>query len=142
MSPKFHAYDVIVPSVSEEAPALKDTASGAVPDCGVAVNEAMGGILAVVPAGWTVMLTFDSVERVPSEAVSLRVYSPSVLNVAVAESKFVFEKVTVPGPETLLQVEVSEEPAGLPSSVAVPVKERLLIGRVMVRLLPAETVGG
>ena len=41
-SPNFHAYVIVVPSGSLEAPASKATGSGTAPDVGDAVNDATG----------------------------------------------------------------------------------------------------
>ena len=50
--------------------------------------------------------------------------------------------VTVPDPDTLLQVVVKVEPVGKPSSVAAPVNETEFVGKVMVLSTPTLTVGG
>jgi hypothetical protein len=53
-SPKFQAYEAIVPSVSKEPTALKLTVSGTTPIWGVAVKFAIGGTLIPTPAETTV----------------------------------------------------------------------------------------
>src|SRR5947208_2864615 len=45
------AYDAIVPSLSEEAEPLNATASGTIPELGVAVADAVGGTFGVPPPG-------------------------------------------------------------------------------------------
>ena len=45
-SPKLQAYEVMEPSGSEDAEALKFTANGAWPEVGEAVKLAVGGVLA------------------------------------------------------------------------------------------------
>ena len=47
---------------------------------------------------------------------------PATLNVAVVSMALALPNVTVPGPETVVQLVVSEPPTGRPSSVTVPFK--------------------
>ena len=56
----------------------------------------------------------------PSLAESRSRYSPGALNVAVVESSVASAKETVPEPATLLQLVVSVDPAGRPSSDTLP----------------------
>src|SRR5690606_29472803 len=56
----------------------------------------------------------------PSLVVSRSVWSPGALKVAVVAGEDGLAKVTVPGPDSLLEDVVSVLPAGKPSSVAEP----------------------
>ena len=75
-----------------------------------------------------------------SLALRLKTYVPATLKDAVVEAALGFPKVTVPGPLTLIQLEVNVEPWGRPSSVAVPLSVAEA-GRVIVRSGPAFTCG-
>src|SRR5450432_1724997 len=56
----------------------------------------------------------------PSDAASCRTYSPNAEKLACVASAAGLVKVTGPGPETVVQANVSVEPKGKPSSLAVP----------------------
>ena len=76
-----------------------------------------------------------------SVAVRRRTYSPAVSKVAVVVVAWGLPNVTAPGPLTFVQVAVSPPPAGRPSSVAVPMRVPVFVGRVTVRSGPASTKG-
>jgi hypothetical protein len=67
-----------------------------------------------------VTVTSSFALRAESLALSRKTYVPAAPNDAVVEVALALANVTVPGPLILLQVEVSVEPCGKPSSVAVP----------------------
>jgi hypothetical protein len=85
----------------------------------------------VTTAGLTVTVTSEVELRVPSEAVKRITYVPEVVNVAVVEREFELEKVTEP-PDITLHVVVRDEPDGIPSSEAVPVRVIDDVGSVIV----------
>ena len=89
----------------------------------------------------TIIVTVELDVKALSVAESLRTYVPFKENVAVVEAKAELVKVTVPGPEILLQEINRELPAGKPSSEAVPDKYAVVIGYSKVLSEPAETTG-
>ena len=83
------------------------------------------------PAGLTVIVTSSVLESVPSLPVRRRTYVPATEKLADVLSALALPNVTVPGPENLVQVVVSEPPGGRPSSPAVPESDAAL-GSVIV----------
>src|SRR6266498_1332758 len=77
----------------------------------------------------------------PSLAVRLMVYEPAVERVTVVSMAWGSAKVAVPGPLTWLQVVVTVPGVGIPSSLTVPSRNRLL-GKVTDWSGPALTTGG
>jgi hypothetical protein len=65
---------------------------------------------------------------------------PGALKVAVVAACAASAKVTVPGPLTLLHADCTTAPAGLPSSVTVPLRSAAS-GSVAVKSEPAFTFG-
>ena len=90
----------------------------------------------------TVTVVVSLLLNCPSEAVSRSTYSPWLPKVAEVAALCGSAKVTVPGPETFVQVTVSVLPAGRPSSLAVPSRGDVSAGSVMVWSGPASAVGG
>src|SRR6185503_20696207 len=77
-----------------------------------------------------------------SETERRRRYVPLSLNVAVVFGEAALAKVTVPGPAILFHVNANTLPAGSPSSVALPVRETVFTGKVIVWSGPTLTTGG
>jgi hypothetical protein len=73
--------------------------------------------------GFTVMVSVSLAERTLSDAVNFKTYVPAWPKDAVVDRLFALPKVTVPGPDTLLQVFVNAAGGfGRPSSLDEPNK--------------------
>src|SRR5262245_56987748 len=91
-------------------------------------------------SGETDTITSSLEVKALSLALSRRMYTPALLNVAVVAAAFALENVTVPGPLTFDHVIESVLPAGRPSSVAVPLSVAAP-GSATFRSGPASTIG-
>ncbi len=116
-------------------------------DCNVPVTYGPGATAAscsVAPVNAGDALTVICMSSVPIRFESLPVrrntYVPGVEKTALVERASISLKVTRPGPLNWLQKVVNVEPAGRPSSLAVPFR-RALFGSVIVWFGPAFTIG-
>ena len=93
-----------------------------------------------MPVGATTTVTSSAPERPPSIAKRRNTYVPVALNVAVFVKALAGLNVTVPGPLTLVHDAVKRG-FNCPSSAAVPVSSRLIVGCTIVRFGPALATG-
>ena len=96
---------------------------------------------AVLGSGNTVIVTVSADDiNLPSLAVRLNTYVPSLVNVISGFHVFLFENVAVAGPLVCVHVGVTVEPVGKPSSVYEPLSTAFE-GSVIVLSAPASTTG-